>query len=1481
MPSNPLVKGRRARAAVEHLERRTLLSTFFVTNTADAGAGSLRQAILDSNAAAGSANEIDFAIDPGGPQTIVAQSPLPVITNPLYVNGTSQPGYGGAPLIELSGWGLSISAGQSTIRGLCIHSSNEGALITLGRNGNNVIQGNYLGTDLTGTSAAGNSQYGIYVNDTAGNLIGGTESGQANLISGNAVDATSSGIVIFGKDATGNLIQGNRIGTNASGTAAVANQIGVQIEQYANHNTIGGTSPGAGNLISGNLVQDVLLGLWSTNTTVQGNVVGLNADGTAAVGNSDDNNTGVDSEYSTNNLIGGTSAAARNIISGHHFGVYLYGFYANQGAFNTVEGNYIGTDVSGLGAIPNDTGAVINSRHNTFGGTSATARNVVAGNQVGVEVIKDSNTTVGNYIGVNAAGTALGNTAEGVLLSGASTSIGGTGAGSGNVISGNGNGILVTAAGTLIQGNLIGTDATGVSAIPNLSNGIYVINQSNTTVGGTTTGAGNVISGNTQNGIRVDGGATNTGNLIEGNSIGANSTGAALGNGSAGVLIAAPSTTIGGAAAGGNVIGANSGAGIVITSSGALVQGNWIGVTRAGAALGNAGAGVWIQGGAGNHITANTIAFNEGDGIDVTGAAATGNALSRNLIFSNAGVAIDLGADGPTPNHVGGAVPGPNNLQNHPVLRLSTVTPSGTTITGTFNSTASAAFTLEFFSDMPGSGSAQARTFLGSTAITTDVNGNAAFTVTLPTFVAAGQLITATATDPAGNTSELSPAVAVVRAAAVVGRYAFYNHSSFDGNDPAITPADDNAIAPDKQALLPVEGPATFRNYTSYSKGLNGIMIDVAGLAGTPVLSDFSFLAGNGPDPTQWLPALAPSGFQVRPQSGAYGSTRIEITWADHAIQNQWLAVTINAGVDTGLPSPDVFYFGNLAGESGKPPVNGQFVVTSADESAARNDMRGLSNPAPVTNTHDYNHDGRIDAVDELIARRDQGAVLAVIQPALTVALRMATRHATASVAYPTDQEQYMIELINRARANPASEAAMDGIDLNEGLAPGTLSSDPRQPLAVNPALTSSAESHSQWMIANQTISHDEGPLTPQDRMQNAGYVFNPPAGSGENIGFSESKAVLPLVQTIAQEQRGLFVDSSTAGRLHRLNLLDSDFQEVGLGVATGPFPGYNAVLATQDFAFSAGNGPFLTGVAYSDARIHDHFYEPGEGIGGAVITATRLSDGATFSTATWSSGGYTLPLPAGTYMVTASADLLGTITDQNVTIGAQNVKLDFTPASGPYVAGRYVFYNNSAFNGNTPGPGPGDDGAIAVDKQALLPEMGPATFANYTSYSKGINGIMVDLAGLPAGTAPGTGDFDFAVGNSSDPSTWRAGPAPLVVRSRTIAGGITRVEIIWPDHAIANEWLQVTVIADAITGLSAPDVFYFGNLIGASGTNPAAASVVWADEVAARSDPHGLQHLALITNPHDYNRDGRVDALDQLIARRNLGASLTLINPV
>jgi hypothetical protein len=217
---------------------------------------------------------------------------------------------------------------------------------------------------------------------------------------------------------------------------------------------------------------------------------------------------------------------------------------------------------------------------------------------------------------------------------------------------------------------------------------------------------------------------------------------------------------------------------------------------------------------------------------------------------------------------------------------------------------------------------------------------------------------------------------------------------------------------------------------------------------------------------------------------------------------------------------------------------------------------------------------------------------------------------------------------------------------------------------------------------------------------------------------------------------------------------------------------------------------------------------------------------------------------------------------------------------SVPDVVGRYVFYNDSAWDGDDPAPSPSDDLAIAVDKRALLPGQ-QAEFVHYTSYDKGLNGLMIDLDDLAAGTVLTAADFQFRVGNSDDPAAWPMAPLPnsLTLRPGAGVGGSTRVTLTWADpEAIRNQWLQVTLQATPNTTLPFEDVFYFGNAIGESGLGNgdgllppqtlAYFPVNVTDEIGARNHPHTELDPAARDDAYDFNRDRRVDSADETIAR-------------
>jgi uncharacterized protein YkwD len=293
---------------------------------------------------------------------------------------------------------------------------------------------------------------------------------------------------------------------------------------------------------------------------------------------------------------------------------------------------------------------------------------------------------------------------------------------------------------------------------------------------------------------------------------------------------------------------------------------------------------------------------------------------------------------------------------------------------------------------------------------------------------------------------------------------------------------------------------------------------------------------------------------------------------------------------------------------------------------------------------------------------------------------RLESRRLLAAV-HPSAVEQYHVEIINRARANPAAEAARLGIDLNEGLAAGTISTAAKQPLAINPFITDAARKHSQWMIDNDLFQHaGSGGSNPGQRMTTAGYVFNAPSTWGENIAYRSQRPSVPdPVTTSAQLHADLFIDAGIAGRGHRVNLMNASFREIGAGIVSGEFNAFNAVMLTTDFAAS-GTASFLTGVAYSDTTTADNFYTPGEGFGGVTITATKVGSGEVFTTTTFASGGYNLTLTAGKYIVTASGPGFAAPLRHHVVIGSENVKRDFRPADAGIIRGSV--FNDANRNG-------------------------------------------------------------------------------------------------------------------------------------------------------------------------------------------------------
>ena len=501
-----------------------------------------------------------------------------------------------------------------------------------------MVADNQIGTDGSGTVALPNGTWGVIIDQAPGNLVGGTTAATRNVISGN----DQGGIAIYGGLAVGDVVEGNYIGGGETGSQAFGNSYsGVFVGSgagfsngppgSASYATIGGTAAGAGNVISANGNFGVWIsGAGATGNVVQGNMIGTDTSGTYAIGNGADG-VRIDSG-AEGNTIGGSTAAAANVISGNwDNGVSIKGDYTES---NVVEGNLIGTDVTGTFALANVGAGVFigyGASYNTIGGVASGAGNLISGNTGdGVQLHgpgEEGNVVAGNLIGIDTTGElALGNNGYGVEIDGPTSATLQSGTGSGfssghnligrtgssaagsNVISGNILGGIYVARGTLdiVAGNFIGTDVTGTQAVANGGDGVELgVTASGITIGGVTTtpgtGLGNVISGNTGDGVDIAGGGYD---VVLGNVIGTNAAGtAALANGSDGVLVSnAANDTIGGTASGsGNLISGNTSDGVELSGAFAnfdLIAGNLIGTDVTGTvAIANA-VGVELDEGA-------------------------------------------------------------------------------------------------------------------------------------------------------------------------------------------------------------------------------------------------------------------------------------------------------------------------------------------------------------------------------------------------------------------------------------------------------------------------------------------------------------------------------------------------------------------------------------------------------------------------------------------------------------------------------------------------------------------------------------------------------------------------------------------------------------------------------------------------------------------------------------------------------------------
>ena len=543
----------------------------------------------------------------------------------------------------------------------------------------NFIYDDLIGVGPNGTTPMPNAGDGVHVGASSNNIIGlsGLGQGGRNIIAGNR----GSGVQLDG-GAQDNLISGNFIGLDKNGNKQGNQVYGVTVQGGSHSNSVGGIAAGAGNLISGNSIGVNISGTGTIQNLVAGNLIGVNSSGSGTIGpnGTSTGNTEVGvflGSGASANTVGGTAAGAGNVISGNGSGAPLGGGVAieNPGTNNNlVAGNFIGTDASGDMAIGNDGRGVViafGASANAIGGAAAGAGNVISANSSDGVAIEGSNQNqvAGNRIGtdvlgqtsIGSTGDSLGNSGNGVKIdSGASANtVGGTAAGSLNVISGKAaSGVLITGAGTdtnIVEGDSIGTDKLGGTAIDN-GTGVTIQNGASfNTVGGAVAGSLNVISGNCGSGVTISDQGTFL-NVVQGNYIGTDKSGGkALGNG-IGLIIAngASENTVGGSVAGSlNVISGNGGNGVLITDNGTsanLVVGNDIGTDNLGGTAIPNDAGVVIQNGASSNVIGgtvssgkNVISGNYQDGVDITGSGSATNLVEGDFIGTNAAGNAALG----------------------------------------------------------------------------------------------------------------------------------------------------------------------------------------------------------------------------------------------------------------------------------------------------------------------------------------------------------------------------------------------------------------------------------------------------------------------------------------------------------------------------------------------------------------------------------------------------------------------------------------------------------------------------------------------------------------------------------------------------------------------------------------------------------------------------------------------------------------------
>ncbi len=683
---------------------------YIVSNTLNAGSGSLRDAIQQVILTS-SSDTIIFNVpltDPSffnGVFTIQLSEALPAIINgPVYIDGGSQTLFTGNT--NPAGPEIHITTSDTVTYGFCLYSWQnriDGLCITGFQTGI-IIYGEYAQNNFVTNCYIGADPSGKYRNpNVTGIYLSKAKNTiiEYNLISGNK----DAAIVLNGKGTANNLIRGNKIGVDSSGKQILYNNKGIVMKSLANGNMIGGASLSDRNIISGNLEIGIYIEACDSNLVI-GNLIGTDITGNNKVSSGDTLIQGNGIEFNTvasHNRLGGSNPGERNVISGNKvYGVVYYGNCNN----NTTEGNLIGTDISGTVPLPNATGVCLDcgSNHNRILG------NVISGNQ--------------NY---------------GIFFVTRATSF------------------------NTCSGNMIGLNITGTDTVPNEIGLVIGTGSSDNLIGGETTEERNTISGNRQSGIMVTNHLT-VNNLIKGNFIGTDLSGnIGLGNKYGVIMTTFSSHTI----LEKNLISGNHSDGVILyehADSNVIVN-NSIGTTFSGDFLGNSGNGIVIYqescnnrvGGVGN---GNTIANNGENGILIIDNGSFNNRISANSIFRNGKAGIELMSEGVNPIDTLLNGIGPNKRMNYPVIQqaLFGAGSNYTVLSGKVSSRHPEKSMIELFKAIPDSnGFGEGAEFIGNA--TPDSSGS--WSVSLPG-LNPSDIITSTATDENGNTSEFSRNISVV-----------------------------------------------------------------------------------------------------------------------------------------------------------------------------------------------------------------------------------------------------------------------------------------------------------------------------------------------------------------------------------------------------------------------------------------------------------------------------------------------------------------------------------------------------------------------------------------------------------------------------------------------------------------------------------------------------------------------------------------------